>query len=102
MGSNGSAQREIKKVEVTMPCRLGFHARTATRFIFFVRQFVSRIRIIKGELVVDGKSILGLLALGASWNSCLLIEVEGDDSEKASQAIETYFLYPENCDDVVR
>ena len=102
MGSTGTTPREIKKVEVTMPCKLGLHARTATRFILFVRQFAARVRIIKGGLVVDGKSILGLLALGASWKSRLLIEVEGDDADKASQAIEAYFLVPEHCDDVIR
>jgi len=98
----GVASREIKTIEVIMPCKLGLHARTATRFIYFVRQFTSKVRIVKGELVADGKSILGLLALGASWKSRLMIEVEGDDAAKASQAIEAYFLVPEHCDDVIR
>jgi len=95
----GTASREVKKIEVTMPCKLGLHARTATRFIVFVRQFSSRIRIIKGELMADGKSILGLLALGASWKSRLLIEIEGEDAERACQAIEGYFLTAAHCDD---
>ena len=99
MALTGAASREIKKIEVTMPCKLGLHARTAVRFIVFVRQFNSRVRIIKGELMVDGKSILGLLALGASWKSRLLIEVEGDDAERASQAIECYFLTAAHCAD---
>lgn len=89
----------VRSVEVTMPCRLGLHARTATRFIVFVRQFSSRIHIIKGELEVDAKSILGLLALGASWKSKLRIEAWGEDAEKAIQGIESYFLTSGNCED---
>ena len=91
--------KAVRSTEVTMPCRLGLHARTATRFIYFARQFRSRIRIIKGELAVDGKSILGLLALGASWKSRLRVEAQGEDAEKAIQGIEAYFLMAENCED---
>ena len=91
--------KAVRSTEVTMPCRLGLHARTATRFILFARQFRSRIQIIKGKLAVDGKSILGLLALGAAWKSRLRIEVRGEDAEKAIQGIEAYFLMPENCED---
>ena len=97
MALTGAASREIKTIEVTMPCKLGLHARTASRFILFVRQFRSSIRIIKGELVADGKSILGLLVLGASWRTKLRFEVQGEDAEHAIQAIESYFLIPENC-----
>jgi len=93
-----SAQaRKVLATEITMPCRLGLHARVATRFIYFAQRFRSAIRIIKGELIVDGKSILGLLVLGASWNSKLRIEVCGEDAEKTIQCIETYFQMPENC-----
>ncbi|MBI4115184.1 MAG: HPr family phosphocarrier protein [Candidatus Omnitrophica bacterium] len=97
-----SKDARIRKTEVTMPCQLGLHARTATRFILFAKQFSSDIRIRKGRLSVDGKSILGLLLLGATWKSKLVVEVEGDDAEMAIQAIETYFLMRENCaDDVI-
>lgn len=89
----------VRTAMVTMPCRLGLHARTATRFILFARQFRSEIRIRKGRLVVDGKSILGLLLLGATWKSKLIIEVEGHDAENAIQGIEAYFLIQENCAD---
>jgi len=30
MALTGAASREIKMIEVTMPCKLGLHARTAT------------------------------------------------------------------------
>lgn len=93
-----SAQtRKVLTTEITMPCRLGLHARVATRFIYFAQRFRSAVRVIKGDLVVDGKSVLGLLVLGASRNSKLRIEVCGEDAERAIQSIETYFQMLENC-----
>jgi len=97
METMGAKKEVVQVTEIKMPCRLGLHARTASRFILFVRQFRSSIRIIKGEFVADGKSILGLLVLGASWRTKLRFEVQGEDAEHAIQAIESYFLIPENC-----
>ncbi|OGX04706.1 MAG: hypothetical protein A3G87_06265 [Omnitrophica bacterium RIFCSPLOWO2_12_FULL_50_11] len=94
--------KATRTTTVTMPCQLGLHARTAARFILFARRFSSDIRIRKGRLAVDGKSILGLLLLGATWKSKLIIAVEGEDADGAIQGIEAYFLMRENCaDDVI-
>lgn len=92
-------EKKVFTTQITMPCRLGLHARTATRFILFAQQFRSAVHVRKGRLVVDGKSILGLLLLGATRNSKLVVEAEGDDAEMAIQAIEAYFLLKENCAD---
>ncbi len=86
---------------IKMPCQLGLHARVAARFILFVKRFHSKVRIRKGSLEVNGKSILGLLLLGASWNSRLHIKAEGDDADSAIAQIELYFLTPEHCGDHV-
>ena len=92
-------EESVKKVTVTMPCYLGLHARTAILFINFAKKFYSTIRIRKGTYVVNGKSILGLLTLGAAFNSILEIEVEGEDAAKAIKEIEYYFLDPDHCVD---
>ena len=89
----------VKKVTITMPCHLGLHARTAVQFINFANQFCSIIRIRKGKYVTNGKSMLGLLALGAAFNSTLEIEVEGDDAARAIKEIECYFLDETHCAD---
>lgn len=85
---------------ITLPCRLGLHMRATCRFLQFVRQFQSEIRIKKGKFTADAKSILGLLALGITWRSKLSIEAKGHDAVKAVRAIEDYFRLPENCLDV--
>lgn len=87
------------KIEIIMPCKLGLHARTSSRFINFARQFNSEIRIQKGKHIVNGKSILGLLCLGASWNTKLLIEAAGLDAEIAIERISLYFQNQDHCDD---
>ena len=89
----------IRTTEVTIPCHLGIHARNAVWFIRFARQFRSEIRIRKGALVADGRSILGILVLGASWNSKLRIEIEGPDADMMVKAVEAYFRTDEHCAD---
>jgi phosphotransferase system HPr (HPr) family protein len=83
--------------EVTMPCRLGLHMRAAAHFFNFVRQFRSEIKVRKGKFTADAKSIIGLLALGVTWRSKLLIEAEGIDAERAIKEIKEYFLKSEHC-----
>ena len=96
----GSAEgTRVYRTEVTVPCHLGIHARNAVWFIYFVNQYRSNIRIRRGSVDVDGKSILGVLVLGASWNSKLQIETAGEDAEVAVKAIEDYFRTDEHCAD---
>ena len=99
MGSLPTQEEKIMKTTVTMPCHLGLHARTAVNFINFAQEFCSTIKIRKGKYVADGKSILGLLTLGAAFNSKLEVEVVGDDSARAIKEIEYYFLDQSHCAD---
>ncbi|SRR5690606_16406786 len=80
--SQVSARREVT---ITNP--QGFHARPAHLFVKLASQFSSQVRIIKGNEVIDGKSILDLLTLGAGNGTKLSLEVVGDDAEAACQAL---------------
>ena len=84
-----------------MPCRLGLHMQTAAGLVKFVRQFHSDIQIRKGRLKVDAKSILGLLTLGASWNSKLCLEIKGPNAQETFKKIESYFDDTRNCRDTM-
>ena len=81
----------VQSTEITMPTRLGFHLRVVARFVQCVQQFRSVIRVRKGKIKADGKSILGLLLLAAAWRSRLHIEAEGDDAEQTIEGIEAFF-----------
>ena len=81
----------IQTIDITMPGRLGFHLRVVARFVNRVREFRSNIRVRKGKVFADGKSILGLLILGAAWKSKLEIEAVGDDVVQAIESIKEFF-----------
>jgi phosphocarrier protein HPr len=73
--------------EVTIQNRLGLHARAAARFVHTSTQFSSRVTAARNGRVMDGKSILGILLLGASRGTTVVISAEGEDEEEAVEAL---------------
>jgi phosphocarrier protein len=73
--------------DVTVRNPLGLHARAAARFVHEASTFVSRIRVGRGERVMDGKSIMGLLLLSAAFGTVITITAEGDDEVAAIEAL---------------
>ena len=61
----------------------GFHARPARLFVEMASSFPCEVRVRKGEKCVNGKSILGMLTLGAKHRDVLVIEAEGEMAEEA-------------------
>lgn len=61
----------------------GLHARPAALFVQIANKFDSRITVIRDEEKVNGKSIMGILMLGAEKDSEIIIEAEGDDAQVA-------------------
>jgi phosphocarrier protein len=66
---------------------LGLHARAAARFVRVASQYAATVRVSKGARELDGKSILGLLLLGASRGSDITIRADGADAEAAVEAL---------------
>jgi phosphocarrier protein len=69
--------------------RLGLHARAAARFVRRAAQFSSNVLIEREDTgqFADGKSILSVLLLAAPRGTCLIIRAEGDDEERAANAL---------------
>ena len=66
----------------------GLHARATANFVKLADTFKAEIFVTnKDGLRVSGKSIMGLLMLGAPLGSTLLLEAIGNDAEKALQAL---------------
>ena len=79
------------KVKLVNP--LGLHARAAAKLVRCAGQFKSRI-ILKNPTVnatANGKSILSLLALAASFGVTLDLIIEGMDETEAFEAITKLF-----------
>ena len=66
---------------------LGMHARPAAEFVKVAARFRSRIEVRKGDLTVNGKSIMGVMMLAAECGSSVLIRTDGDDAEEAMTAL---------------
>jgi phosphocarrier protein HPr/phosphocarrier protein len=63
---------------------LGMHLRSAGNFVRTAARFKARIRVGTEDVgAVDGKSILGLVTLGAARGSVLTIQAEGPDETEA-------------------
>lgn len=68
--------------------RLGLHARAAARFVKTAGRFQAEITVEVGRQKVNGKSIMGLLLLGAAEGTTLMLRATGDDAASALRALE--------------
>lgn len=69
----------------------GLHARPAAMFVQMVSKFDVQVTVVKDGERVNGKSIMGLLTLGAVCNTPLTIVVEGNQAQEAMAAFESFF-----------
>lgn len=81
------AETNIEERRVTVPNRMGLHARPAAEFVKLAAKFRSEIQLAKDGLSVNGKSIMGVMMLAAEQGSELLIRAEGSDAADAAQAL---------------
>jgi phosphocarrier protein HPr len=79
-----------KKVNVQN--KLGIHARPAALLVRTASKFESEIFIVKGGQEVNGKSIMGVMALAAEFKSEITIRANGEDEEKAVDKIVQLFF----------
>ena len=69
--------------ELTIMNKQGLHARPAAFFVQIAEKFDSNVTIAKGAEEVNGKSIMGILMLGANHMSKVRLIIEGDDAQQA-------------------
>ncbi len=68
--------------------RLGLHARASARLAALAGEFSAEIRLARGEVEVNAKSIMGIMMLAAARGTELRLLAEGEDAEAALDAIE--------------
>ncbi|MFH1440701.1 MAG: HPr family phosphocarrier protein [Candidatus Omnitrophota bacterium] len=74
--------------KLTVKNKQGLHARPAAVFVQIANKFDSRVTVIRDEEEVNGKSIMGILILGAEKDSQIIIEIEGEDAHLAMAELE--------------
>lgn len=66
----------------------GLHARPAALFVQIANKFDARITVKRDDEEVNGKSIMGILMLGAEKGSTILLEADGHDAQLAIVELE--------------
>jgi phosphotransferase system HPr (HPr) family protein len=65
----------------------GLHMRPAMKFIDIANRFSSDIRVSNDQMTADGKSIMEMSMLAATYGTHLTIRAEGADAEQAVSAL---------------
>lgn len=74
-------------VKMKLVNKLGLHLRAAAVFIKTANMFTSDVRLEHGSKKVNGKSIMGLMALAAPYGSELVLKVKGEDAKQAMEQL---------------
>jgi len=77
--------------DIVIRNRAGIHARPASQLVQLANKFSSSITIEKDSEKINAKSIMGIIALGATYNSVLRVSAHGADEQEAVSAIEKLF-----------
>ena len=76
---------------VTITNRAGIHARPAAMLVQTANRFASDIYMEKDSERINGKSIMGIITLGATYQSQISIIAEGTDEQQAVDALAALF-----------
>ena len=76
------AERSVQIVN-----RNGLHARPAAEIVKAAAKFKSDITIVRDDLEVNGKSIMGVMMLAAEFGSTLQLRADGPDADQAVDAL---------------
>jgi len=78
----------LAKKELIVKNSQGLHARPAAVFVQVANKFDAHIVVRHENEEVNGKSIMGILMLGAEKGSIIIVEADGPDAEAALLELE--------------
>ena len=74
--------------EIVVQNQVGLHARPATFFIQKATEFKSSIWVTKDDRKINAKSLLGVLSLGVTRGTSIIVSAEGPDEQEAVDALD--------------
>jgi phosphocarrier protein len=77
--------------EIIISNRAGIHARPAALLVQTASKFKSDITLEKENNSINAKSIMGIITLGAAYNTKLKVTASGEDEAEAVAAIVQLF-----------
>lgn len=72
---------------VTITNRWGLHARASAKFVTLASTLPVEVQVVKDGSPVNGRSIMGLMMLGAAMGDYITISAEGDGAQDAVDAL---------------
>lgn len=72
---------------LTIANQRGLHARAAAKFVKLASNFRCEVEVSRGETIVSGESIMGLMMLAAGIGSTIQISASGPDAAAAIAAL---------------
>lgn len=86
--SESAAPQPPVSATVRIVNRRGLHARASARFCAVAGAFDATVTVTKDQITVGGKSIMGLLMLGAGNGSTIKISAEGPQAQEALDTLQ--------------
>lgn len=95
--SEEAANTQTQRLTLTIPNRLGLHARPAARLVRLANQYAAEVEITKGEKTANAKSINQVATLSARYGDEIVVSAKGADAAEFLTALEA--LAAENFGD---
>ena len=80
-------EKLVCEIEIEIKNADGLHMRPAMRFVDLASGFESDIKISNPDMTADGKSIMQMSMLAATYGTKLKIRAEGPDAQQATNAL---------------
>jgi len=78
----------VTAIELLIRNQLGLHARACALFVKTASRFRSEVTVSRDGVVVNGKSIMGVMMLAAEEGSSIEVKAEGPDEAEALAALQ--------------
>lgn len=85
--ANHHLASQVSEVSVEIKNPNGLHMRPAMQFVDLANRFSAQVKVSNGQTTVDGKSIMQMSMLAATYGTKLNIQAIGVDAERAVQAL---------------
>jgi len=85
--SDTASEAKVVRATAEIVNKRGLHARASAKFVTAVARFKSEVTVSRDGTSVSGRSIMGLMMLGAPLGSSIDITAEGPDAEEAIDAL---------------
>ncbi|QRG67525.1 HPr family phosphocarrier protein [Brevibacillus choshinensis] len=85
----------MEQKNIVVQLSQGLHARPAATFVKIATSFASEIKLLKKEKIVNGKSIMGIMAAAIAKGEEITLIADGVDEKEAIAALEKILLEQE-------